>query len=458
LSLRVRLLVAAVLLAIALTGIGYSLIATVEQSQIHQTDNQLRATMPIAAALARDEGATVPGGPSIDARGRGLSDTYVAAIAGNGRQVLAAPPSAKGQEPVLPSVVTLAASSLHSQTVRSVQGSTQWRAVLMRTPGGKEVLVAIDVASIDATAADLRVAVIAAGLAVATILIASGFWVERLGLRPLAQMKDVAEAIIDGDRSRRAAELPAKGEAAHLARAFNLMLDQQNAIEDQLRQFVSDASHELRTPTAVISGVTEMWRQGQLRAGVELDDSMRRIGQAAARMRALVEELLLLARLDEGSPPPYESVDVGEMLRSIQADAESIYPSRPVGVDIDKSLSLQGDPVGLRRAISNLVTNALVHTPESSRVAVRAEDAGGSVAFEVVDGGPGMEQLDADHAFDRFWRGTSSRSRPGTGLGLPIVAAVVSAHEGSVTLETSVETGTKVRVVIPAHSHTHHAG
>jgi two-component system OmpR family sensor kinase len=459
LSLRTRLLVAAVLLATALSAIGYSLIATVERSQIRQTDSQLRATVPIAAGLAHENQPTGPGpastsgSPSSEARGRGLSDTYVAVIAGADRQVLAAPQSAKGQQPALPSVTTVSASALRSQTVTSLEGSTRWRAVLLRTPGGKDVLVGIDIAAIDATASDLRVAVIAAGLAVALILLASGFWIERLGLRPLAQMKEVAEAVIGGDRSRRATESPAKAEAAHLARAFNLMLDQQNAIEDQLRQFVSDASHELRTPTAVISGVSELWRDGQLRDGDELDDAMRRIGQAAARMRALVDELLLLARLDEGHTPYHEDVDLGQMLHSIQADTQSIFPSRHVEIDLKEHVTVSADPAGLRRAVSNLVTNALVHTPAISRVAVKARLVGDSVILEVADEGPGMEKADAEHAFDRFWRGTASRTRPGTGLGLPIVSAVVNAHGGYVNLDTSPTTGTTVRLTIPAHGH-----
>jgi two-component system OmpR family sensor kinase len=312
------------------------------------------------------------------------------------------------------------------------------------------VLLAIDMASINATASDLRIAIGAAGLAVAAILVAGAFWIERLGLRPLAQMKDVAEAIIEGDRTRRAIESPAKAEAAHLARAFNLMLDQQNAAEDQLRQFVSDASHELRTPTAVVSGITDLWRQGQLRDGPELDDAMRRIGQATARMRALVEELLLLARLDEGGEAHQEPVDLGAQLGSIHADVTSLYPSRLVELDVDGPLVVQGDPAGLRRAFSNLVTNALVHTAESSPVAVTARGTGETITVEVTDDGPGMEPDDADHAFDRFWRSSASRTRPGTGLGLSIVAAVVSGHGGTISLATSPAAGTTVTVVLPA--------
>lgn len=450
-SLRLRLLVAAALLIVALTGVGFSLIATVERSQIHQTDDQLRGAVPVAARLARDQQPVGSPAPPPDARGR-LSDNYVALITGRSRQVLAAPQSAGGQQPILPSVVTDSASSLRPQTVQSLQGSTQWRAVLLRTPEGQEVLIAIDIASVNATASDLRGAIFGAGLGIAAILVASGFWIERLGLRPLAHMKEVAEAIIAGDRSRRAAEPAATAEAANLARAFNLMLDQQNAIEDQLRQFVSDASHELRTPTAVISGMTELWRQGQLRDGAELDDAMRRIGQAAARMRALVEELLLLARLDEGGQPQFEQVEIGDMLRSIDVDVRSIFPSRHVSLEVEEPIFVHGDPAGLRRAVSNLVTNALVHTPETSRVSVRARTSGDAIALEVTDEGPGMEPADADRAFDRFWRGTASRTRPGTGLGLSIVSAVVKAHGGVVSLETSPPTGSTISVVIPTHT------
>jgi two-component system OmpR family sensor kinase len=170
-------------------------------------------------------------------------------------------------------------------------------------------------------------------------------------------------------------------------------------------------------------------------------------------MRALVDELLLLARLDEGRPPHYESIDVGDMLHSIEADVQSIFPSRHVTINLNEQVTVYADSSGLRRALSNLVTNALVHTPASSGVVVNAYGAGDGITIEVADDGPGMGKADAEHAFDRFWRGTASRTRPGTGLGLSIVTAVVHAHRGSVRLDTSPTTGTTVTVVIPAHGH-----
>ena len=175
---------------------------------------------------------------------------------------------------------------------------------------------------------ELRTAVFAAGAVTALILLAAGFWIERLGLRPIARMKHTAEAILAGDRKQRVT-IPSTGvETAALAGALNSMLDQQQAIEDRLRQFVADASHELRTPTSVISGLTQLWRQGDLRDGQALQDAMRRIGQESTRMKALVEELLLLARLDEGMPLHRQTVDLTALARDVVQDAHP--PTRPV--------------------------------------------------------------------------------------------------------------------------------
>ena len=215
-------------------------------------------------------------------------------------------------------------------TVSSVHGSGRWRAVTLRTFSGRDVLVALYMGPVDATASELRVAVLAAGGIVAAILLACGFWLERLGLRPIAEMKSVADAIAAGDRTRRITNQPPGKEAAHLARAFNTMLDKQSEIEDRLLQFVADASHELRTPTSVISGLAQLWRQGDLREGEELEEAMRRVGQESNRMRALVEELLLLARLDSGAHLESQPVDLGRLARDVVAGGRH-HPSQPAG-------------------------------------------------------------------------------------------------------------------------------
>ncbi len=333
-SLRFRLLVAAAVLVTVLAGIGYSLIRTVEDSQTQQVDRQLDLIVPIAIGLSQAPLLPADGSGPFSADGRSglsnelkLSDMYVAAST-TGRSTPSPPPSPPEERPPKPRPAqSLPGAVPRPTTVGSVRGSGRWRAVNLRTRYGRDVLVAIYMGPVDATASELRVAVLAAGGVVAAILLACGFWLERLGLRPIAEMKSVADAIAAGDRTRRITARPRGKEAAHLARALNTMLDKQNEIEDRLLQFVADASHELRTPTSVISGLAQLWRQGDLREGQELEEAMRRVGQESNRMRALVEELLLLARLDSGAHLETQPVDIGRIARDVLAMPPSPTPA-----------------------------------------------------------------------------------------------------------------------------------
>jgi two-component system OmpR family sensor kinase len=455
LTLRLRLGLAATLLAAVLATVGVLLVRTVESSEIAQTDRQLAATLPVAIGLA--------GGPNTSARpthaktppalsrSNGLSDYYLAVLDGTRRHVISAPRSASSVAPATPTVLSGAhPSAIVATTVASLSGSTSWRALLLKSPGSsRRVLLAVSLATVVATTNTLRLAVILGGLAVAVVLAAAGFWVARLGLRPIAEVTAVADAIVKGDRSRRVAASHSRTEAAHLARAFNVMLDNQAVLEGQLRQFVADASHELRTPTSVVSGLAQLWRQGDLREGEQLDQAMRRIGQAAERMHRLVEELLLLARLDEGSPMERAQVDVAALTREVVTDLATLHPSRKIALDADTATFTIGDPEALRRLVGNLVRNALVHTPASSAVTVKLSAANGDALLEVSDDGPGMTRTEASQAFDRFWRAERSRVRTGSGLGLPIVAGIAEAHGGSVTLDSYPDGGTTVTVALP---------
>ncbi len=457
-SLRARLLAAAAALVVSLAVSGFLIVRTVENSELHQVDNQLRASAPIALGITRNSQplssrppTTFPEPPRINT----LSDRYLAIIVNGKQTTLLAPEAAKGQRPKTPSVVAQSVASARPQTVASSNGSGRWRAILLKSPDGNENLIAVYMGPVDATTSQLRTAVFAAGGVVAVILLAVGFWIERLGLRPIARMRTVAEAVVAGDRKRRVTAGVPVGETADLATALNSMLDQQNAVEDRLRQFLADASHELRTPTSVISGLAQLWRQGELRDGQALEDAMRRIGQESARMKALVEELLLLARLDEGMQLRSESVDIGELVQDVLETARSTHPSRSITTELDTNVSVQGEPAALRRVISNLITNALIHTPSSSAVTVNLARRGEEAVFEVSDSGPGMNSEEAAHAFDRFWRGDASRTRIGSGLGLPIAEAIVSAHKGAIRFDTDPDRGTTVRVVLPLETGQH---
>jgi two-component system OmpR family sensor kinase len=233
------------------------------------------------------------------------------------------------------------------------------------------------------------------------------------------------------------------------------MLDEQLALEARLRQFVADASHELRTPVSVIMGITDLWRQGKLRKGEESDEAIHRIGVAGGQMGTLVEELLLLARLDEGRALDHASVDISQLVIDVVADAATTDPLRPVTVHVPGPVVVNGDVLGLRRVVANLVTNAIRHTPAGAEIEVGVTAEGDIARLEVRDSGPGMTGDEQRHAFDRFWQADSSRSRSGAGLGLPIVRGIVTAHQGQVTLVSDARSGTCFTVTLPLQTAIH---
>jgi two-component system OmpR family sensor kinase len=431
------------------------LVRSVETTAVEQIDQQLRTALPVVISLDHPSGPPSPpplSRPHAPQNNSRISAFYVATISKGQRSVLFNPLNGGGASPRIPDVTTMVgAKVLKISTVGSLSGSGRWRAVLISSPSEhRDLLVAASLAQLDATANRLRLTVIAAGLVVLAVLIAAGVWVVRLGLRPIADVTEAAAAIAAGDRTRRVAGPGGGTEAAHLARAFNLMLDEQQSLESRLRQFVADASHELRTPVSVILGVTDLWRQGELRSGEARDDAMRRIGRSGSQMGGLVEDLLLLAHLDEGRPLSSGPVDLSKLIDVVVSDASATHPLRTVCVDVPGPVMVQGDESSLRQVIANLVTNSLTYTPPTATITVRAASLGDKVVLEVVDAGPGMSPQDAKKAFDRFWRAEASRTRPGSGLGLSIVAGIVAAHGGDVTLASDAVRGTEVRVVLPS--------
>jgi len=285
------------------------------------------------------------------------------------------------------------------------------------------------------------------------VIVAAAWWILRLSLRPIAEVTRVAKAISSGDRSLRVGEGALGTEAANLARSFNSMLDQQHASEDRLRQFVADASHELRNPVAAIGGFADLYRHNAF-SPEELDEVMRRIGQESARMRGLVEDMLLLARLDEGRPMESALLDVRLLATDAALDASASYPSRTVSVDGDSDLMVIGDEARVRQVLANLVTNSLSYTRGTVEIEVRTERD--MVVIYVSDHGPGLRPEALARAFDRFWRSPEAHGKPGTGLGLSIVRGIVRAHGGAVEMASSTG-GTCVRVTLPrAHAQLTH--
>ncbi len=458
-TLRLRLYIAAAVLLSVVALLGMLLVRSVEHSELQQIDQQLKTAAPVVGAFDRPSAGQAPDGTLIrppvstqrPASSNRISEFYIAIVKSSKRDVLFTPLDGRGSVPQLPAATTSAGHPVIVSTVGSLSGSERWRAILITSPGQPtKLLVAASLAQVDATANRLRLAAIGAGIIVLGVVLAAGFWVGRLGLRPIAEVTDVADAIAAGNRSRRVEGASGKTEAAHLARAINVMLDEQQAAETRLRQFIADASHELRTPVSVILGISDLWRQGALRAGDASDDAMRRIGQSGRRMGGLVEDLLLLAHLDDGRPMEIECIDLEPLLHDAIHDASATDPLRHINLEVSGRVVVMGDEAALRQVTANLVTNSLRHTPSQATITIRAFTAGNRVTVDVVDSGPGMTPDEASKAFDRFWRADASRTRSGTGLGLAIVAGIVAAHHGTVTLDSGRDRGTTVTVRLPS--------
>jgi two-component system OmpR family sensor kinase len=395
-----------------------------------------------------------------------LSAAYVGAVDANGDLVTLATPDLAGDdlpEPDIAGTAVLAAArdGRGPFTVGAVGSSLRYR-VLVRTDrfAGTAVLVGLPLGDVDAAVDRLVAVEVGATIAVLAVLSLVTWWVVRLGVRPIKAMTATAGAIAAGDLSHRVPEVAPGTEAGDLGVALNGMLgrieaafDERSRSEERLRRFVADASHELRTPVTTIRGYAELYRTGALDDRGELDEAMRRTEQEAVRMGALVDDLLHLARLDQGRPLARSAVDLVAVAADAVRDARAVDPSRPIAAaGPDGPVLVAGDEARLRQVVANLVGNALVHTDPGTAVSLRVlRPADGEAAIEVHDDGPGMAPDVAARAFERFYRADPSRSRHrgGSGLGLAIVEATVRAHGGRVELVTAPGAGATVRVVLP---------
>ncbi|SPT58013.1 Probable sensor histidine kinase TcrY [Actinomadura madurae] len=272
----------------------------------------------------------------------------------------------------------------------------------------------------------------------------------RLGMRPLAQMAHTADAIAQGSRTER---LPTRGDNSEtdlLAEAVNRAFDAQARAEASVRSMAADTSHELRTPLSTISGWLDLYRQGGV-WGQGLEKALDHIEHEVGRMRLLVEDLTLLARLDAGRPIDQGDVDLTALAAGVVEDAQIINPERGITLDPARSSHVRGDAARLQQVLRNLVGNAVQHTPAQTSVRVEISDVDGAVQVDVVDNGPGISREDLPRVFERFWRAEASRSRAygGSGLGLAIVEAIVHAHHGWVAVRSEAGVGTTITIRLP---------
>jgi two-component system OmpR family sensor kinase len=281
----------------------------------------------------------------------------------------------------------------------------------------------------------------------------------RLGLRPLVTMAAAAKAIADGDTPRHITVDRPDSEVGQLAVALNQAFEERKNAEDSLRRFVADASHELRTPLTTIRGWADLYQQGGVQDPARIETAMASIADQADQVCRLVEELLLLARLDERRPLDAELVDLVALVDEVITDARIIDPSRSIGLStasVNGTIGVIGDRDRLRQVVRNLVGNAMQHTPPGTRVDVTVQTDHGSrpttVRLTVADAGPGIAPADQRRIFERFYRTDPARDNAsgGTGLGLAIVQAIVQSHGGTITVDSALSAGTRFHVTLRA--------
>jgi Signal transduction histidine kinase len=345
-------------------------------------------------------------------------------------------------------------------TVAGIAGVSQYRVIDWPEDSfrGNFVVLAIPLTEVRSTLnqlllleASITVAVVAATALLALLII-------RIGLRPLQRMGAVAQDIAAGDLTRRVEPASRQTEIGRLGLALNGMLSQieaafaeRTASNDRLRRVIADASHELRTPLTSIRGYAEMLRRGAAESPRDSEAARRRIEEESIRMTGLVDDLLLLARLDQGRPLDKAAVDLRTIATDAVADARVVAPQRSISLTSNGPAIVTGDDTRLRQVLGNLVRNALVHTPQQTpiEVEVATHDRVGRVS--VADHGPGLAADDVERIFEPFYRADPSRSRDrgGAGLGLSIVSAVVTAHGGHVKVSQTEGGGATFEVELP---------
>jgi len=467
LSLRVRLVLGVfVLAAIGLVTADVTTYGSLRSFLVHRVDSTLEAGHPQVEqnAFPRPGGQFGPSGRQ-GPPAQGI-DWYQVRTTG-GRVLQGGFLVGGGSPPKLPAKLSLPAAATEPNgeratyfTVSARSGSSlRYRVRASIDPGspGVVLVVAESLKDVDGTLHRLFLIELLATSGVLAALAALGFWVVHLGLRPLREIEATAGAIAAGDLSRRVERAEPRTEVGRLGLSLNSMLTQietafraREASERKLRRFVADASHELRTPLAAVRAYAELFDRGAATRPDDLARSMSGIDRESQRMSLLVEDLLLLARLDEGRPLEKHRVELQQVVSDAVDTAQVVDPERPIKLELEPA-TVSGDRDRLRQIVDNLLANVRAHTPPASPVRVSLHRTDGHAVIAISDTGPGLTEEQLAHVFERFYRADASRTRAsgGVGLGLSIVAAVAHAHGGDVSAESTPGEGATFRIELP---------
>ncbi|MGN9785908.1 sensor histidine kinase [Nonomuraea sp. ZG12] len=455
---------------LALLGLGMSFIGVVSVSVLNgylldRVDSQVNlVSVRVHKRLINEEDRRRLGRRSLEKALLIESDTIVLMKDSTGRLT---PTQSDRDVDIKPKPVLEESPGPGIYTAPAVDGDGAWRVKEITTPQGTFV-VATDLEEVNEITWRLVLIELLGGGGIVLILAVVGVTIVRRSMRPLAEIEHTAGTIAAGELSRRVPDSDPRTEVGRLAGALNGMLAQIESAfaarsaseeaarrsEDRMRQFVTDASHELRTPLTSIRGFAEYARQNPNADTAEL---MLRVESAAGRMGLLVDDLLLLAQVDQARPLKMRPVDMLALAADAVQDARILSPSREIGLDVvgGAALIVSGDEVRLRQVVGNLMSNALIHTEDGTPITVRVGADDETAFLEVADKGPGLTPDQVERVFERFYRADSARSRRrsgedrGSGLGLAIVQALVRAHGGTVVATSAVGEGATFRVELP---------
>lgn len=453
-TLRLRMVVGLVILV--LTGLaifGISTYALYSRSEHDRLDDRLRTAVPVVTSrLFEIVGITPESGRSI---GIPLG-TYSELHDADGVLIKAASADGSEHRPILPELIADPGRDGRLFTIGSAVGSGDWRVAISRVGTNFIVVVALPMQDVDESL-DRLVLIEASAASGLLVILAVGSWfILRRGLRPLEQMADSARSITAGGLSQRVAPADERTEVGQLGMALNTMLgeleaafNERDATERKLRQFLADASHELRTPLTSIQGFAELFRLGADHPDLDLAVVLRRIEQESARMKVLVDDLLMLARLDQRRPAERTAVDLSVLAADACSDIRATGPDRAVTLDAPEPVVISGDVGLLRQALANLVTNAVRHTPAGTPIAVSVRREAGVACVRVRDHGGGLDDEALAHVFDRFWQADAARVGTGSGLGLSIVEGIATEHGGSISADNAPGGGAVFTLRLP---------
>jgi two-component system OmpR family sensor kinase len=473
-TLRLRLVIALVVLVTACLGVyGVATYSLYAHSQYQRLDDEIQGSK----ALIDQELDQLAGlsNPAQAGPGSGRGPAGEAGAGGHGSPPVVVPPgtyaelrspsgtvlshilfSTNAAQPRLPTRLPTATSSGRLLTVGSSTGSGSFRVLVVAGRDGDTTVIAVPTTEVT-NALHRLILIETGGAAIALLALSLGSWlVLRRGLRPLERMAGTARSITAGDLSQRVSPAGGPSEVGLLGLALNTMLEdieaafrQREATEQRLRQFLADASHELRTPLTSIQGFAELFRVSGDDARVDLATILRRIEEESARMKVLVDDLLLLARLDQPRTAEREPVDLTVLAADACSDAVAAAPDRPVSLDAPEPVVVAGDEAHLRQAIANLVSNAVRHTEPGTPIDVSARVTDGMAVVAVRDHGGGLDDEGLAHAFDRFWQADGTRASTGAGLGLALVASIAAEHGGRAGASNAADGGAVFVIALP---------